>query len=520
MLFGVPSWLLSQAGTMLSRCNPATRSFHSIPFSSLKTILWHHSPNQGNYFQKSLPNIANRPTTSIHSYTCSGRKNSRHRFSKPCHSQNFLPWPASTSSREFKTLSSSDGHHKDVMLAPLEMQEVLGGIAAATLVPQHAMKPVSNMFLSCQVTMDETKRTSCDLENRALSYHQWSASIASAAHDSQSKLLANLALVIAFLRRKSRLGQIVREEELASAWSHMHAALNSPLLKNSMPGPSRSAQGFLAIPLCSLVRNGNIDVLFRLHVWLPDGQRGSPGFSIHSHQPFACSWVLAGEGRDTAYKVSSVATKELATHAEYALTWTDGKDKAPDTNYKSHQVYSKIVNTRQWVSAVVTKREVHTRNMSYSIPAASFHRTEVRPDTVHATLFLFDSEGGFIRDAPVLGPVDSESSVQVRKSGDANAAVLSDLINSIRKFEGCKAHASELARHRNKNEAFAAFQEALQSFQSLSRTLDWTHYQRSLVSELRMMVAVAGTETATREPDRLQWLAKLDADLQALGEQC
>lgn len=395
------------------------------------------------------------------------------------------------------------------MITSSELQEVLQGVAAATRIPEHALKPISDIFPPYETAL-----------GRGLSYHHWSAAIELAvANDNQSRQLASLALDIAFLRRKSQLRHSVTAKELASVWDRIHAALGSPLLRGSMPGPSRSAQGFLAVPLCSLVRSGNIDVLFRLHVWIPDGQRGAADFAIHSHQPFARSWVLAGEGRDIAYNVDSVATQELATHAEYRLTWTDRKDKGPDDRYKTHQTHSKIVNTGRWVSAVVANQEVHTQNMSYCVSAASFHRTEVPPDTVHATLFLFDSASGFIKDASVLGPVDSKSSTQVRDSDGLHVTALSDLTNAVRKFEDCMAHSLWLGKHSGWDQALSAFREALQVCQSLPATRDMARYKQSLMNQLRKAAASVFQDVSTQDCDHQQGIAKLGASFELFSDQ-
>ena len=521
MRSGAPSWLPSQVGAMLLRSSPAASSNHFTTLSLTRLLSLHkHRPGNAFCANRLLLNRTHRRLISRQRSTCYGCERSRFRFSRPWYNQNFLTGPASIASHGFETLSSNGDRQPDVMITPSELQEVLQGVAAATQVPEHALKPISDMLLSCETALNVAKLTSGVSEGRSLSYLQWSAAIKSvAARDSQSRQLANLTLAVAFLRRKSRCGHSVTAKELASVWDHIHAALDSPLLRDSMPGPSRSAQGFLAVPLCSLVRSGNIDVLFRLHVWLPDGQRGAPGFAIHSHQPFARSWVLAGEGRDIAYKVDPVTTQELATHAEYALTWTDGKDKVPDNRYKNHQIYSKIVNTGRWVSAVVANQEVHTRNMSYCVPAASFHSTEVPPDEVHATLFLFDSASGFVKDAPVLGPVDSESSIQVRNSGGVDVTALSDLTNAIRKFEDCMAHGSRLVKHRRWDQAFEAFQEALQFCQSVPETLDMARYKKSLTDHLGTAATAFCTEISTQSYDHLQALAKLGANIEVLGEQ-
>ena len=250
----------------------------------------------------------------------------------------------------------------------------------------------------------------------------------------REKQLAYLALGVAIVRGRSRQTEskalfALTDNELRRVWGLIKGALNSEGLARPLCSVSRSAQGFLAVPLCSLLKDGNIDELFRLHVWLPDGQRGVPGFAVHSHQSFARSWVLAGEGRDETFRVDLVSDPTVATYAKYALVWNDGKDTG--TSYKTHQVSSTVRNTGVLVRATPTDSAIHTRGTSYSISAANFHTTEVSPDTLHATLFFFDSQRGFVQDASVLGPRDTESSVQVRDPAGATPAALAGMVDAM-----------------------------------------------------------------------------------------
>ncbi|KAI4256984.1 MAG: hypothetical protein L6R42_005917 [Xanthoria sp. 1 TBL-2021] len=224
--------------------------------------------------------------------------------------------------------------------------------------------------------------------------------------------IANLTVAITFLRENSHKGLEIAATDLDLVWRLIYAALTLPQPTRATLNVSRSAQGFLAVPLCSLLKNGNIDELFRLHVWIPDGQRGVPEFAIHSHQPFAQSWVLAGQATDRGYEVQVVNGRPLATHAEYALVWNDGK--ATSTSYKTHQVSSTVKNTHKFVCAKPIRSDIHTRDDTYTIPAATFHTTEVELDEFHATLFFFDSHRGFEPNARVLGPKDAEFSTQIR----------------------------------------------------------------------------------------------------------
>ena len=131
------------------------------------------------------------------------------------------------------------------------------------------------------------------------SFYAWRTAIASdpfiAVEDRRQ--LVNLALSVVFLREKCRLAQstavaAITPSELALVWGMICTAMTCPSVRRPSFSVSRSAQGFLAVPICSLVENGNIDELFRLHVWLPDGQRGIRilQFILTSLLPTAGCW--------------------------------------------------------------------------------------------------------------------------------------------------------------------------------------------------------------------------------------
>ena len=305
------------------------------------------------------------------------------------------------------------------------------------------------------------------------SFYDWRIAIASAssAVKEERRQLVNLAISVAFLREKCWLAQsavfaTIPPAELALVWSMICNALTCPSLRRPLYTVSRSAQGFLAVPLCSLVENGNIDELFRLHVWLPDGQRGDPDFAVHSHQPFAQSWVLAGESKNHSYDVEPAADYTRATHAEYALAWSDGKNLG--TTYTTNQAFSTVVNTGSLVRAIPTTSAVHTRDMSYSIPAATFHRTEVSPDNFHATLFFFNSHHGFVKEARVLGPRDMKSSMQLRDPAAMTAATLASMVDSVRRWEIFMTEGQQHAQHAQWEHALRSFNSALSLCESVN----------------------------------------------------
>ncbi|KAF2213419.1 hypothetical protein CERZMDRAFT_111123 [Cercospora zeae-maydis SCOH1-5] len=221
--------------------------------------------------------------------------------------------------------------------------------------------------------------------------------------------LAKVTLGVAILRARSRLKQEASTNEIGFVWQMLYDALTATGEDTESFRLSRSAQGFIAIPLCSHVKNGRIEELFRLHVWLPDGQRGTSGFSVHSHQPHAQSWILAGTSVDHSKEVASA--------------------------YKTHQSFSKVINTHRYMHPELVRSTTHTANMSYTIGPGEFHRTEVARDRLHATLFFFDSSRGFVDDAPVLGPAHQESSVQVREVEAHSPASLAKAVHALRCWE-------------------------------------------------------------------------------------
>lgn len=250
--------------------------------------------------------------------------------------------------------------------------------------------------------------------------------------------LVTLVVAVARLRYLSRRGIQITPEELESIWRLVCDSMTRNRTSQIHFTANRSAQGLIAVPLCSIIEEGQIKELFRLHVWLPDGQRGIEEVGIHSHQPFAQSWILAGTGTDLTYTASPVAESQEATHAEYALRWTDssaaGAIKSA-SHYKTHQISSTVANTGKLMKVTLASRSKHTRDMSYSVPAGAYHRSDVSPDRFHATLFYFDAQRGFIKDAGVVGPKDGESYTQVRDSAAVTANMVAQLANDIRSCE-------------------------------------------------------------------------------------
>lgn len=249
--------------------------------------------------------------------------------------------------------------------------EILAGVAVATRTSEQNKQKAVLWILSH--TPSRTSNSSESRHSNAFPFRAWYTSITAdlGGQDEELRRLTILAFAVLFMHEKCRQEQNVTATDLTFVWSLIHNALTTSLLDQPLYTASRSAQGFLAIPLCSLLKDGNIDEIFRLHVWLPDGQRGRPEFAIHSHQPFSQSWILAGEGKDYSYEVKPAANSAIATHAEYALVWKDEKNTS--TIYKTHQTSSTVVNTGRLVRAIPTSSAIHTRDANYFIPKAMFH---------------------------------------------------------------------------------------------------------------------------------------------------
>ena len=310
--------------------------------------------------------------------------------------------------------------------------------------------------------------TLTDLQTRSIA-------IGRIAKPPEVRQLASLTIAVTFLRETSRQGLEITENDINLVWGLIFESLTEYQPAKPICSVSRSAQGFLAIPLCSLLKDGNIDELFRLHVWMPDGQRGASGFEIHSHQPYAQSWILVGEGTDHRFEVRPTSDHATATKAEYTLAWSDGKTQ--NTDYKTHQVSSTVVNTHK---DVVTKRvqsELHSTNDTYTIPSATFHTTEVDPSIFHATLFFFDAHRGFDKNARVLGPKDIDSSHQIR---DPNGLTVQGLAASVKLMRDYEQHMQRGQRHSEFAElefALREFDVALNLIQSASVPMDLGYYR-------------------------------------------
>ncbi|KAI0410136.1 hypothetical protein F4802DRAFT_593005 [Xylaria palmicola] len=342
---------------------------------------------------------------------------------------------------------------------------VLDGVQAATSAADVYVREVSEWassktqgisFHQCQHAVDDDMRETASLSRR----------------------LAKLALAVGFLRQQGRRGVAVTSIDLGLAWNLVCDALASDVHGELQCKATRSAQGFLGVALCSIVKNGAIDELFRLHVWEPQGHRGDPRFAVHAHQVFAQSWILAGEGTGHSYEGGPVGNDAEATHAVYALSWSDGKNS--DSSYKLNQISSTIRNTGKLVRCVPKQSVTHTVDDCYSIAAAEFHHVEVPPQKVHATLFFFDASRGYVEDAPVLGPKDAESHTQIREVPEVTPDALARKVEIVRQLEAHMSLGQQFSERAEWEHALQSLNSALYVCEKQADILG-TSYYRSLV---------------------------------------
>ncbi|KXT17623.1 hypothetical protein AC579_10163 [Pseudocercospora musae] len=301
-------------------------------------------------------------------------------------------------------------------IASTVLERILPGVVVATKAPEYHHIIVSRWLAEHTASRESQK---CSLI-------AWEDSINARLSGTGPRHLASLTLAVSFMVS----ADYVEATTLDYVWSLIQDAITDLTMAGVGYTPSRSAQGFLSLPLCSIIKDGNIDILFRLHVWMPDGQRGKPEVAIHSHQAFARSWTLHGEGTDVLYAVKPVVEYEEATHCAYAIGWNDGKSQS--SKYATHQLSSMVVNTGKLMQAKHQASTIHRRGDTYTVPAAAYHTTVVQPQGLHATLFFFDASRGFVKDAGVLGPKDWSENTQLRDPAGITSSDLVELVSRAR----------------------------------------------------------------------------------------
>ncbi|KIK16079.1 hypothetical protein PISMIDRAFT_279610 [Pisolithus microcarpus 441] len=382
-----------------------------------------------------------------------------------------------------ETDGDDKGAHNECCISTPALSRVFRGVVVATKTPEEVAAPIHEWISSF-----ESKETSDhDATATSLRLEEWCEAAASSLLHEDSKQLVRVAIGVAFLHEKARRSQHATPADLAMVWDLVRGAIIHPMTTGPCFTASRSSQGFLAVPLCSLVKDGNIDELYRFHIWLSDGQRGNPEFSVHSHQTYAQSWILAGVGKDYQYTFEPTTIMANATHAKYALSWTDGK-KNTGTTYKTHQTSSTVVNTKEFGRTTCTAGPtVHTRDTSYYIRSAAFHSTKVAPDTLHATLFVFDSHRGFVEDAPVLGPKDGEPFTQSRDPAGVTPAALANMVETMRQWEVLMEQGKQHSERAEWKDAQQAFNKALNLWESVPDFPNATRYKQQVLDLLEIV---------------------------------
>ncbi|RDA87707.1 hypothetical protein CP532_1762, partial [Ophiocordyceps camponoti-leonardi (nom. inval.)] len=379
------------------------------------------------------------------------------------------------------------------MIEAPSLVRILQGVAAATKGPHDCLSPVLQWLRSpapgprttaavgVSGAEEEDQTTS-----RRLSFNDWQRAIANELSDTDevSYHLLNVALALSLLRERSRQKKpVATVNGLSQCWDLVRGAMTADGPTGDLFTASRNSQGFLTVPLCSILSSqGDIDELFRLHVWLPDQQRGNPDLALHSHQCFGQGWILAGKGEDCVYDVQDAASPAEATHAEYALAWNDGTSL--DSTYKVHPASSVIKNTGRLIKAIARHTAVHAREASYTIPADVTHRSRVDPQALHATLFFFDSHRGFVKGAGVLGPKDGDTFTHNRAETLSTPRVLAQQVNDVRTWELLMEEGRRHARHTDWEHALRAFDRALSLCQSSQNFPHAAHFRNLTLGKL------------------------------------
>lgn len=362
-----------------------------------------------------------------------------------------------------------------ISLPPSQLVEVTPGVIAATTVSvgileyvERWIHQIGEQACFCETSLGRPSPCSFGLEFWLEALSKWHPD-----SDEESPAVAGLTIAVAALRHCSRNDIDINEAELSEIWKTIYQAFINPVLQTCW-SPARSAQGFLSVPIYSVAKEGQLDELLRLHVWLPDGKRGNPDFAIHSHQPYAQSWILAGEGTDQRFRAERVSELSEATHSEYHLFWNkDGKNLSK--SYSARQHSSTILNSGTLIRVTDGGSSLHGRNATYNIPAATLHSSKVSSDTLHATLFYFDSKRGFVHDAPVLGPVNGKSFTQIRGPDAETALSLAEKTELVRSWEQFVEEGQIHAQSAEWEHAQRAFNSALSICES---TVGFPNYRR------------------------------------------
>lgn len=295
----------------------------------------------------------------------------------------------------------------------------------------------------------------------SLSLRNWSLELEDIHLDDGIRQSLRLAIALAFLVQSGRQDISVTPSDLHFVWTLIYEALLCDSIHFKV---NRSALGYHSVPLWSHAKDGNIDELFRLHVWIPDDhEKRTPISNIHTHQAFSQGWILTGLGTDYVHDIKS-ADKNNATHTEFNIAWNKDKSNTSD-RITQQSASSTMTNMGSLVQAIPGSRRPHSRGMSYTVPAGKYHSLDVNPDELHATLFFFDSRRGFRLDAPALGPINGSILTLPRTAAGATAAQLAMTVDCLRQWEVLFAEGKL-------HVCFAEWEEGLRALKKAERLCD------------------------------------------------
>ncbi|CAN9157477.1 unnamed protein product [Alternaria alternata] len=347
---------------------------------------------------------------------------------------------------KFPMVPRLNGLEDETAIPKSSLLRVLEGVAVATKAPDEQVRMLNDMIQRFEPDQINYKMegdyqgATVDIRNHSHSFSQWWRLMAEIPELSTEgvRQIVQITLAVALLREKSRRDLLVDTTSIDKIWALIHDAIVSASDTALRFTVSRSAQGFLAVPLCSLLQAGRIDELWRLHTWLPDGQRGvSDEVCIHAHQPFGQSWTLLGSGKDCTFEVDEPEDPFLTTHAAYECCYMSesGQQSAGASGYQTFQLTSTIKNTGRLLRVKPSNELLHSRDMTYSVPGGTYHRSVVSGSRLHATLFVFDSQRGYDNNAAVLGPKNGVEWMQPRDPADLTAEVLARIVDATRRWE-------------------------------------------------------------------------------------
>jgi hypothetical protein len=109
--------------------------------------------------------------------------------------------------------------------------------------------------------------TSFQDNNSSLTLRDWTLELEKVSLDDGIRQSLNMAIALAFLIQSGRQNVSVTPSDLHFVWTLIYGALLCDAIHFKV---NRSALGYHSVPLWSHAKDGNIDELFRLHVWIPD----------------------------------------------------------------------------------------------------------------------------------------------------------------------------------------------------------------------------------------------------------